>query len=65
MDFLVFTAICFILAYYKISAFLILKFDFSLPIIALINEAVLLSDIYYIFLIYINKNLAFLSFLML
>ena len=51
MGFFIFMAIYFILAYYKTHAFLMLISDFLLTIIALINKAILLLIIYYIFLI--------------
>lgn len=55
-------ASCLILAYSKTHTFLAFTADFFLPIIALINETVLLLIIYYIFLIYVNKSLASSSF---
>lgn len=58
-----FVAISFILVYYKTHISLMLKFDFFLLIIILVNENILLiadilsSIIFCIFLIYVNKIL--------
>lgn len=41
---------------------LMLIFNFSLLFVALVNKAVLLSAIYYFFLIFVNKSLTLLSF---
>ena len=63
MDLLTFATICLILAYCKIHTFLILTFNFSLFIIALVNRTVLsIANIspwavFYIFLICVNESL--------
>lgn len=52
------TAIFLILAYFKTYTLQVQKSDSLLPIIALVEEAVLLFAVCYIFLIFVNEILA-------
>lgn len=53
------------LVYYKFCIFLALRLGFFLSIVALINRAILFLAVSYIFLIFVNKSLKSLYFLIL